>query len=404
MNRRDLLLALSAVSLTGRPGLAQVHPLGKPDPDAPPGSPPTILLRDYHPESIFRTPKTNIEKAKYPVIDAHCHGPHTYNTIATQQRDTTPGPTAQLDDWVKTMDAVGVERTVIFTGASTPERFSELRKSYDKYPGRFDLWCTFNGEPGQTGFGPHSLESLEGCHRAGARGVGELSDKGLGLIAPSGTGPPPAGVAATPGPHADDASLDPLWEKCAQLGMPVNIHISDPIWAYQSMDATNDGLMVGWLWEIDQTRPGLLGHNQLIESLEGAVKKHPKTIFIACHFANLTYDLTRLGQMLDRNPNLFADLSARCGEIAPIPRFASQFIQKYQDRVLYGTDYPYSLPMFRSTFRILESNDEHYYQRDVNNYNYHWALNGLGLPNEVLKKIYHDNALKVFEKAQNNAA
>ena len=89
--------------------------------------------------------------------------------------------------------------------------------------------------------------------------------------------------------------------------MPGNFHVSVPIWAYEPMDKTNDGLWL-WIWGIDLKQPGIWGHNQLIESLERTVKKHPKTIFIACHLANLDYDLTRLGQMFDRNPNLFADI------------------------------------------------------------------------------------------------
>jgi predicted TIM-barrel fold metal-dependent hydrolase len=143
----------------------------------------------------------------------------------------------------------------------------------------------------------------------------------------------------------------------------------------------------------------------IIESLERAAHQHPKTIFVACHLANLDYDLTRLGQLFDHNPNLFADISARFAETAPIPRFVNQFFQKYSDRVLYGTDMAYNQRLFSTTFRILESNDEHFYDQDLNfNFDYHWPLNGFGLPNDVLKKIYHDNAVSLFTKAQSNAA
>ena len=114
--------------------------------------------------------------------------------------------------------------------------------------------------------------------------------------------------------------MDALWNRCAELGMPINIHVSDPIWSYQKQDNTNDGLMNGYSWRIDDTQPGILGHDGLIQSLERAVEKHRKTIFIACHLANLEYDLTRLGGMLDRHPNLFTDISARFAEVAPIPR------------------------------------------------------------------------------------
>jgi len=112
-----------------------------------------------------------------------------------------------------------------------------------------------------------------------------------------------------------------------------------------------------------------------------------------------------LGQMFDRNPNLYADISARFAETAPIPRFVAAFFQKYPDRVLYGTDMAYNQRMFSTTFRILESHDEHFYERDLNfNFDYHWALNGFGLPDPILKKVYADNARRVFQRARGSHA
>lgn len=391
MNRRHWMM-LSGAAMTLGPGSPQtpVPAAGTPE------TPDKILLKDYRPKSIYRIPKTDIKKAKYPVIDVHCHGAR---------------PVEQLGEWVKTMDAAGVEKTVIFTGANSNERFAEIRKNYAKYPGRFELWCGFDlSGSDQPGFGANAVKVLEECHRLGAAGVGEISDKGWGFaFRPPGAGRggtgaksgPAAGAPRTPGPHADDARMDPLWDKCAQLGMPINIHVSDPIWAYEPMDNTNDGLMNGYTWRIDDKQPGILGHNGLIESLERACQKHRKTVFIACHLANLEYDLTRLGQILDRHPNLYSDISARFAETAPIPRFFTQFLRKYPDRVLYGTDMPYTQRMFSTTFRILESNDEHFYERDLYfNFDYHWPMHGFGLPDALLKKMYRDNALKAFKQAR----
>jgi hypothetical protein len=365
-----------------------------PDASEPPANTPDkILLKDYSPQSIYRIPRSDIVKAKHPIIDVHCHGVR---------------PIEQMDAWLETMDTVGVEKTVVFTGASTRDRFAEVIKPYTKYPGRFDFWCGFDFRAvNEPGFGAGALRALEECHRLGATGVGEISDKGRGSRGRGGVrgGTPnlAAEAAAVPnGPHADDPRMDPLWDKCAQLGMPINIHVSDPIWSYQPMNNTNDGLMNGYTWTI-RPAPGLLLHDGLIESLERAVKKHPKTIFIACHLANLDYDLTRLGQMFDRNPNLYVDISARFAETAPIPRFVAAFFGKYPERVLYGTDMPYNQRMFSTTFRILESHDEHFYERDLNfNFNYHWALSGFGLPDPILKKVYADNARRVFERARAN--
>jgi predicted TIM-barrel fold metal-dependent hydrolase len=215
--------------------------------------------------------------------------------------------------------------------------------------------------------------------------VGEIGDKGTGIWgAPKGSGL-----------HPDDSRMDPLYDRCARLGMPINMHVSDPIWAYEPMDNTNDGLMNCYTWRIT-LGPGVLGHDQLIESLERAVKKHSKTTFIACHIANLEYDLTRLGQMLDRNPNLYVDLGARFAEMSPIARFAGHFIERYPDRVLYGTDMHYSRTMFRTTFRILETLDEHFYEWDPELQTTTGAF--------AYAKVYGANAQRVFRVARDNAA
>jgi hypothetical protein len=396
MNRRHWMMLSGAAAAAGKAS-AQAQ---QGSPAAVEETPDKFLLNDYRPQSIYKIPTTEVLKAKYPIVDAHCHGVRAPRQVA---------------DMVKLMDAVGVERTVVFTGASTPEKFTEIRQLYAAYPGRFDLWCSFDltgvHEPG---FGPGAVKALEECHRLGALGVGEISDKGRGFAsgAPGSASAAPAGgypgrgsaffppATGPAGPHPDDPRMDALWDRCSQLGMPVNVHVSDPIWSYQPMDRTNDGLMNGYTWMIKVT-PGMLGHNELIESLERAVARHRQTTFIACHLMNLDYDLARLGQILDRNPNLFADISARFGELAPIPRFVARFLRKYQDRVLYGTDMGYSQRMFSVTFRILETADEHFYNHEF--FNYHWPLHGFGLPDGVLKKLYGDNARAIFGRAQRGA-
>ncbi len=392
MKRRQLMMAPVA-AFAARPASAQTQ--SSPGANAPQGEqdiPQRLLLKDFRPRSIYKVPQTNIRRAKFPIIDAHCHGPR---------------PLDRLGEWVKLMDGAGVEKAIIFTGANSASRFSEIRQAYEKYPGRFDLWCSFDlSGADQPGFGPNAIRALEECHKAGALGIGEIIDKGWGFRsfrAPAaGSTPAPAArssAARTPGPHADDPRMDALWDKCAQLGMPVNIHVSDPIWSYQAMDETNDGLMNAYRWRIDDKQPGILGHDALVTSLERAVQKHRKTIFVAAHLVNLEYDLTRLGRLFDSNPNLYADVSARFGEIAPIPKFVNQFFQKYPGRVVYGTDMTYNQNMFSNTFRILESQDEHFYD----SYDYHWPLYGCGLPDSVLKKVYADNMRTVVKRARGSA-
>ncbi len=335
-------------------------------------SPEDLLLKNYRPRSIYRVPVTRVNKARYPVTDMHSHA-------------YAESP-EEVDGWVKTMDEAGIRKTVILTGASGSV-FDSLCAVYLRYPGRFELWCGFDlSALDQPDFAEKAVAELERCVARGARGVGELSDKGRGLRRRG---------SREPGPHPDDPRLDPLFEACARLGLPVNLHVADPIWMYEPMDSTNDGLMNALEWRLDN-QPGIVGHAGMIEILARTVARHPKTLFIACHFANLCYDLEQLGRLLDTHPNLFADISARYAETATIPRFVAGFYDRYQDRLLYGTDMGLDLPMYRITFRILESNDEHFYE--TGQFGYHWSMDGFGLKGGILKKIYMKNAERVLKK------
>lgn len=329
-----------------------------------------ILLKDYKPKSIYVIPVTIPEKAKFPVIDMHSHA--YANSVQ------------EIADWVKTMDEMGVTKTIILTGTSGPE-FDSLVDVYGKYPGRFDLYCGFDYTGyDKPGFGPEAVSELERCFKKGAKGVGELGDKGEGEIYSK----------ATPGYglHLDDVRMKPLLQKCAELKMPINIHVADPYWMYLPIDNTNDGLMNASEWKIT-VKPGMLDHAQLLQSLENAVRDNPKTLFIACHFINCEYDLSKAGALVDKYPNLYLDISARYAETATIPRYMAKFYEQYQDRLLYGTDMGFDKHMYQITFRVLETLDEHFYEKD--SFGYHWAMNGFGLNDKILQKLYMSNALKI---------
>jgi uncharacterized protein len=328
-------------------------------------SPDELLLKNYRPRSIFKIPQTRIEKAKFPAIDVHSHA------YATND--------AEVAKWVQVMDETGLEKCIVLSGA-TGARFDNQVALYGKHPTRFEMWCGFDLKAfDQPGFGSAAMKELERCKRAGARGVGELSDKGRGL----------SGAA---GVHIDNPIMDPILEKCADLGLPINIHVGEDQWMYEPMDEHNDGLMNAFKWKIPNDPAGLR-HDEVVTTLEKAVKKHPRVTFIACHFANCCADLNRLGEMLDKYPNLNADMGARFAEIAPIPRFMRKFFERYQDRLLYGTDNYFNTGMYRTSFRILESEDEHFYPEYFSKY--HWAHHGFALPEGVLRKIYRENALRI---------
>lgn len=336
-----------------------------------PGLQDTLLLKDYRPKSIFIVPESKVLKAKYPAIDMHMHAPRGEN------------PDALAKEVIKAMDETGVEKTIIFCG--TGETFDKNVAAYSKYPERFEVWCglDFTGWD-KPGFGPATIAELERCFKLGARGVGEVHDKGKGL-GRAGTGKPM---------HINDPRMDPVLEKMAELKLPFNFHVGDPKWMYEPMDETNDLLWEAYHFRLDNQ--DVVGLEGMIATLEGALKKHPGLTFITPHFTNLTYNLNELGRLLDTYPNLYADMSQREAYVGSIPRFAKQFIEKYADRLLWGTDQGYSLPMYRNSFRIWETYDDHFYAWDVSNSP--WVLYGVGLNNKTLKKIYRDNALKILKK------
>ncbi len=332
-----------------------------------------ILLKDYDPVSSYKTPKTEVSRARYPVTDMHAH-----------PDPTTP---AAIEEWVRTMDSHGIQKTVIMT-YRTGKAFDSIYALYSQYGDRFELWCGFDYTGyNEKGWPKRAVKELERCFKVGAKGVGELGDKGEGLLYSK---PTPAY-----GMHIDDKRMKPLIQKCGELGMPISIHVAEPIWMYLPMDIHNDGMMNAAEWQVDTSKKGLLQHQELVETLENAVKENPNTTFIACHFANCSYDLSIVGKLLDAYPNLYADIAARYAETATVPRYTKAFYETHQDKLVYGTDMGYEPSMYETTFRILESNDEHFYEK--NRFGYHWALNGLGLSDATLKKIYHDNARKILD-------
>ena len=359
-------LGIFLICMAGTVGLGQ---------EADSSNPNELRLQDYRPQSIYQIPQTSITRARFPIIDMHTH---VYAK--------TP---AQIAAWIKTMDEVGIDKCIVLTG-TTGKDFDTIFAQYAAYLDRFELWCGFDYTGYDTAsFGPAAVKELERCYRVGARGVGELGDKGKGMFYSKPT--------KAWGMHLDDPRMDSLLEKCAELNMPINIHVADPKWMYEPMDATNDGLMNAYKWRLDN-QPDAVGHAGMITILERAVKRHPRTTFIACHFANCSHDLNRLGQLFDQCPNLYADISARYAETAPIPRFTTQFYQRYQDRLVYGTDMGTSKKMYQITLRILETADEHFYAQDF--FTYHWPLHGLDLNDEILKKVYQTNAAQILSRGK----
>jgi uncharacterized protein len=346
---------------------------GGPGVDPRPGAMDDILLKDYAPKSSLVLPETDVPEARFPVIDVHLH-----NYPARAGGDTRQA----LAEWVETMDEVGVETSVVHTNA-IGETFQDLAELYlDNYPGRFQLYCgmDLNGT-GAADYSERAADELRRCYEMGARGVGELTDKGLGL-------PADPDIPADERLHHDDPRLDLFWETCAELNLPVNIHIADHPSAWQPLDVFQE--RTPDYQHFNLHGDDILSHGELLARRDSLLEKHPDTTFIACHLSNEGHDLASLGRALDRYGNLYLDISARDYEVGRTPRAARRFLEAYPDRVLFGTDMGMQQSMYRAWWRLLETDDEYMTGRVW------WPYYGLDLPDSVLEALYRGNAERIM--------
>jgi len=341
---------------------------GGPGVDPGPGPMDDVRLKDYAPKSSLVIQETTIAKAKFPAIDVHAH-----------VNGRTP---REVADWVKTMDEAGVQQTVILTGA-TGKAFDDLVELYLKpYPKRFQLFCGIETTGiDQPDYPQRAATELERCFRKGARGAGELSDKGLGF----------GGTASIPRAkrlHPNDPRLDMFWKKMAELKIPANIHVSDHPSAWQPPDVFQE--RTPDYQHFNQTGRDVPSYGELIAMRNDLLSRQPKTTFIACHLGNQGNDLATLSKVLDQYPNLYLDFSARDYEIGRTPRAALKFMTKYRGRLMFGTDMGRDLSMYRAWWRLLESADEFMPGRVW------WRYYGLDLPAPVLDALYRGTARKVL--------
>jgi predicted TIM-barrel fold metal-dependent hydrolase len=327
-----------------------------------------VAVKDYAPQPSLVLPETTIERARFPVIDVHAH------VLAD-----TPDEVA---DWVRTMDAVGVETTVILTRAVGAD-FDRLAELYLRsHPGRFILFCGLDVRDIDAADYPRrAVDELVRCHAIGARGVGELTDKGVGLTRDS-------GLAPEQRLHPDDPRLATFWDKCGELRMPVNIHVADHPSAWKPLDV------------YQERTPDFQGFNlhgknvaswdDLITRRDRMLARHRGTVFIACHLGNQGHDLAALDAALEAHPNLYVDISARDYEIGRTPRSSARFLARRRDRVLFGTDMTREAGMYRAWWRLLESADEYMPGRVL------WRYYGLDLPDPVLESLYRGTAVRIL--------
>jgi predicted TIM-barrel fold metal-dependent hydrolase len=334
---------------------------------------PAPSIREYRPASTLVVPEHQVPRAKFPVIDVHSHQP-------------TPISPAQFDKVVASMDALNLKVLVNLSGGSGDrlrQGIEAIRTS--RHAGRVVLFANvdFSGGVGP-GFGARAAAQLETDIEAGALGLKIYKDLGLRLRRTDGTR-----LAL------DDPELDPIWDTCGRLGVPVLIHTAEPAPFFEPIDYTNERWLELALYPERRYPAGQFPRfEDLIAERDRMFAKHPRTTFIMAHLGYHANDLARLGRLLDRLPNVNADVAAVLAELGRQPRTAHAFLAKYQDRILFGKD-SYQPDEYPYYWRTLETADEYFdYYRD---YHAFWKLYGLGLPDDVLRKLYAGNARRLVK-------
>jgi predicted TIM-barrel fold metal-dependent hydrolase len=283
------------------------------------------------------------------------------------------------------MDAMGLQVLVNLTPGADPavvkQKVDYIKAS--KYPDRFRVFANviWNGAGGP-GWAAKAVADLEASIKNGA--IGLKIAKNLGLQAKKADGTRL---------KVDDPVLKPIWDLCARLNVPVLIHTAEPQEFFSPLDYHNERwLELALFADRRNYMPGSPTFRELQGERDRMFAANPKTRYIGAHFAYYGNDLKAAAALLDRLPNVVLEVSAVLYDFGRQPRAAREFFIKYQDRVLFGKD-SYAANEFPYYWRVFETNDEYFdYYRD---YHAFWKLYGMGLPDDVLKKVYYKNALRV---------
>jgi predicted TIM-barrel fold metal-dependent hydrolase len=330
-----------------------------------------LRLSDFAPRSMLAVPVHEIGRAKFPVIDYHNH-------LDAQ------GPMEML----KVMDACNVEKIVNITMHTGAQAFDIHRKFKQAASERFETIGWFDwADLDEGGFWRRSVDRLDQMARAGFCGVKIWKDLGLTLRDTNGKLL-----------RVDDERLDPFFARAGELGMPVMFHISDPDAFFQPIDRFNERyeeLAAHPDWSFYGSEHS---KDELLAQRDSIFGRHPKTTFVAAHLAERPEDLAYVGRLLDENPNLSVDIGARTAELGRQPYTSRDFLIRYADRVLFGTDLVPEFEMYRLHFRFLETADEYFDYPSHASRQGRWQIYGVFLPDDVLRKIYRDNAARLLNR------
>ncbi len=342
-----------------------------------------MLLENFRPQSKLVTKTTLVNQPKFPVIDAHDHLGEPFGG----GWDKKP-----LRELIDLLDEVNVTHYVDLDGGWGEDILNAHLKHFKEgAPERFQIFGGVDWSKWQelgNSFPEWAAKRLHAQKERGAQGLKIW--KPLGLH-----------VKDHKGKLVDvnDERLFPIWETAGELGLPVMIHVADPVAFFDPIDETNErweeiGANPDWAF----TSPPFPKFMHIMNCFKNLVSRHSSTTFIGAHVGCYGENLGWVGKMLDDCPNYYIDFSARLGELGRQPYTARKFFIQYQDRILFGTDASPDIDSYRLFYRFLETDDEYF------NYNTsevpgqgRWYVHGMYLPDDVLKKIYRENAMKVLK-------
>ncbi len=330
----------------------------------------TMTVDEYNPKSSLVVPGTPLTRSRFPFIDVHSH-------------HRTPGP-ERVDAIIADMDAMNMAMAVNLSGGSGETLVQTIEAMKGRYPDRFVVFANLSfRDIDNPDWGQNAAAQLERDVQAGAQGLKIFKNLGMTLNDSAGN------RIAT-----DDPRFDPVWTKAGELGIPVLIHTGDPHQFWLPQDEVNER----WL-ELKE-RPGRIRPpdrfppwEQIMNEQWNVFRNHSGTNFIAAHLSWLGGDLGRLGRLFDELPNMHVGIGAVLAELGRQPRFAREWFIKYQDRVLFGKD-SWAPEEYHVYFRTLETADEYFdYYRKRHAF---WKMYGLELPDDVLRKVYYENAVRLI--------
>ncbi|HXU38836.1 MAG TPA: amidohydrolase family protein, partial [Blastocatellia bacterium] len=356
---------------------------------------PPLALKDYQPKSMLHVPETHVPRSRFPNIDFHTH----LTWVDRKGKSDVLTHAATVEEALKVMDAKNIRIMVNLTGGYGPLLEEAVRHWHQPHPDRFIVFTEpWYGKITMPNYAKFQGEQIEAAKKAGARGLKILKTLGLYLR---------ENVTTGPLVKIDDKRFDEMWEAAGALDMPVAIHVSDPEAFFLPTDRFNER------YEELSAHPDWSFHGkdypsnaELQEARNRVMQRHPRTKFVCLHTAD-SENLPYVSECLDRYPNMYVDIAARIGELGRQPRMSRKFFDKYQDRILFATDATphgdetpqqiFGNELYEIYYRFLETEDEYFdYAPAPIPPQGRWRIYGIGLPEQILKKVYYENAARLL--------